>query len=368
MNTITAAVARKSGEDFTIEQLTIDEPRANEVLVKVVGVGICHTDLAAKEQHLPVELPAVLGHEGSGIIEKIGSEVTGLSVGDHVVLSFDSCGHCHSCNTDHPSYCNEFFPINFRCTRADGSRGLHQDNQDIASHFFGQSSFGSYALASQSNVIKVRKDAPLELLGPLGCGVLTGAGSVMKAMACEAGSRIVITGGGAVGLSAVLGALVQQCATIIVVEPHASRREIALSLGATHVIDPMDTKDLTAEIRSIVPEGVNYVFDTTSLQSVMDGVVPAMSPGGLIGLVGVPHPDASRISFDVLLLLTFGVSVMGITEGDVVPREFIPELIDLHMDNRFAFDKLCKTYRLTEINSAIIDQAKGGCIKPVLIP
>ena len=188
----------------------------------------------------------------------------------------------------------------------------------------------------------------------------------MKAMACEAGSRVVIAGGGAVGLSAVLGALVQQCSTIIVVEPHASRRELALSLGATHVIDPFQTENLSEALMTIVPEGLNYALDTTSLQTVMDGIMPTMSKGGTIGLVGVPHPDAPKLSFDVITLLTFGVKVMGITEGDVNPNTFIPELIDLHMENRFAFDKLCKTYAFENINTAVEDQGKGECVKAVL--
>lgn len=366
MKSITAAVARNAGEEFTIEPLTLDDPRPDEVLVKIVGVGICHSDLAAKDQHLPVALPAVLGHEGAGIIEKVGSAVTDLTPGDHVVLSFSSCGHCGSCENDHPSYCDQFFPLNFMCTREDGSTALKSAETPISSHFFGQSSFATYAVAKRSNAIKVRKDAPLKLLGPLGCGVITGAGSIMKAMACEAGSRVVIAGGGAVGLSAVLGAVVQQCSTIIVVEPHASRRELALSLGATHVIDPFQTENLAEALRAIVPEGLNYAFDTTSLQAVMDGIVPTMSQGGTIGLVGVPHPDAPRLSFDVITLLTFGVKVMGITEGDVNPVTFIPELIDLHMENRFTFDKLCKTYAFEDINTAVEDQAKGECVKAVL--
>jgi aryl-alcohol dehydrogenase len=250
--------------------------------------------------------------------------------------------------------------------REDGSTALKSADSAISSHFFGQSSFASYALAKRSNAIKVREDAPLELLGPLGCGVITGAGSIMKAMACEPDSRVVITGGGAVGLSAVLGAVVQKCSTIIVVEPHASRRELALSLGATHVIDPLNTENLTEALRQIAPDGLNYAFDTTSLQSIMDGIAPAMSQGGTIGLVGVPKPDATRLSFDVIVLLTFGIKVMGITEGDVNPVSFIPELIDLYMENRFAFDKLCKTYAFEDINNAVADQATGGCIKPIL--
>ena len=185
MNNITAAVARGPGQDFSVEQIQLDEPRADEVLVKIAGVGICHSDLAAKEQHLPFPLPAVLGHEGAGIVEKVGSEVSGLQPGDHVVLSFVSCGHCKTCENDMPSYCQQgFVPQNFAGVRADGSKTHHCGDEAISGNFFGQSSFGTYALTSASNTIKVRDDAPIEMLGPLGCGIQTGAGSIIKAMAC----------------------------------------------------------------------------------------------------------------------------------------------------------------------------------------
>lgn len=368
MKTITAAVARAPGQNFTLEQVSLDEPQADEVLVKIIGVGICHSDIAAKEQHLPIALPAVLGHEGSGIIEKVGSAVTDLKAGDKVVLSYLSCGACPSCDHDHPAYCQSFMPLNFMCMRPDGSKAIHQGDQDISSHFFGQSSFGTYAIAKRINTIKVRDDAPLELLGPLGCGIQTGAGSVMKALACEAGSSIVITGGGAVGLSAVLGAVVQGCSTIVVVEPHASRRELALSLGATHSIDPMATENLTEALRAISPAGFNYAFDTTSLQAVINGVLPAMAHKGTLGLVGVPNPATPALSFDVITLLALGMKVVGITEGDANPPEFIPEMIDLYMAGKFPFDKLCKTFNLDQINEAVAEQHAGTCVKAVLLP
>ena len=367
MKTITAAVAYGPGQDFKVEEVSLEEPRADEVLVKIVGVGICHSDLAVKEQHLPVPLPAVLGHEGSGIVEKVGSDVTGLAPGDHVVLSFLTCGECGPCTHEHPSFCQTFIPMNIMSMRPDGSKSIYKDGEPISSYFFGQSSFGTYALAHQSNTIKVRDDAPLELLGPLGCGIQTGAGSIMKALACEADSALVITGGGAVGLSAVLGAVVQGCSPIIVVDPMESRRALALELGATHVIDPMATDDLCASLREISPAGMNYAFDTTSIQAVLDGVIPAMAPQSTVGLVGVPKPEAANLSFNVLTLLS-GISVMGITEGDAIPANFIPEMIDLYMAGKFPFDKLCKLYPFNDINEAVAGQAQGDCVKAILQP
>ncbi|MCB1667480.1 MAG: NAD(P)-dependent alcohol dehydrogenase [Porticoccaceae bacterium] len=369
MNNIKAAIARGPGQEFSVEEVQLDDPRENEVLVKISGVGICHSDLAAKEQHLPFPMPAVLGHEGSGIVEKVGSGVTHVAPGDHVVLSFVSCGHCGACNNDLPSYCQEgFVPQNLAGMREDGSKAYHQNGEDLASHFFGQSSFGTYALASASNTVKVRNDAPIEMLGPLGCGIQTGAGSIIKAMACEPGSSLVVAGGGGVGLSAVMGGVVQQCSTIIVVEPQEARRELALSLGATHVIDPLNTENLTEAIRAIKPEGVNYGFDTSARQDVIEGITLSLAPAGTLGLVGIPGPDQPNVSFNVMYMLSMGITVMGITEGNANPSKFIPEMVDMFMEGRFPFDKLCKTYTLDQINEAVVDSHTGKCVKAVLIP
>ena len=368
MSTITAAVATAPGVDFSLEQLQLDEPREDEVLVRISGVGICHSDIAAREQQLPVSLPAVLGHEGAGVIEKVGNGVTNLSPGDHVVLSFLSCGECDTCNGGQPSYCLQgFLPQNFACMRPDGSKTIQRDGEGISSNFFGQSSFGTYAIANASNAIKVRSDAPIELLGPLGCGIQTGAGSIMKALACEAGSSLLITGGGAVGLAAVMAGAVQACANIIVSEPHAARRELALSLGATHVIDPTTGTRLHEAVRAILPGGVDYGFDTSARQDVIEGIVNSMRPAGTIGLVGIPA-DNPNISFDVITLLALGLNIVGITEGNADPATFIPEMVDLYMEGRFPLDKLCKTYDLEQINEAVAEHAQGLCVKPVLVP
>jgi len=368
MNSITAAVATAPGKDFSLEEVHLDAPREDEVLVRIAGVGICHSDVAAREQHLPVSLPAVLGHEGAGIVEQVGPSVRHLSPGDHVVLSFLSCGQCESCNKGQPSYCLAgFLPQNFACMRPDGSKPIHHCGNAISSNFFGQSSFGTYALAKGRNAIKVRQDAPIELLGPLGCGIQTGAGSIMKALACKPGSSLLVTGGGAVGLAAVMGAVIQNCATIIVAEPHQSRRELALSLGATHVIDPTNSESLHEAVRAIVPAGVDYGFDTSAKQDVIDSIVQSMRPAGTIGLVGIPATNPN-VSFNVLSLLALGLKVVGITEGNADPATFIPAMVDLFMEGRFPFDRLCKTYRLDQINEAVEENARGVCVKPVLIP
>jgi aryl-alcohol dehydrogenase len=369
MTEAVAAVARIPKGDFSIEPVSVEAPRAGEVLVKIAGVGLCHTDLIFRDQFAPYTLPAVLGHEGSGIIEALGEGVTGLAVGDKVVLGFSSCGDCPRCDEGLPSYCRSFVPLNYAGVRLeDGSTACCSGDERIGSHFFGQSSFASHAITRARNVVKVGDNAaPLELLGPLGCGFQTGAGGVMRSLACHKGSTIAIFGGGPVGLAAVMGAVIQGCSTIILVEPMPARREVALELGATHVIDPA-AGDLTEALRAIVPEGLDFAFDSSGVVSVIEAGLAALGSHGAIGLVGVPKEPTDSISVNISALMTPGLRIIGIIEGDSDPQSFIPELLAHHAAGRFPFDKLIRTFKLEQINEAIAAQARGECIKVVLLP
>lgn len=368
MQTI-AAVAREPRGDFSIETLDVEAPRAGEVLVRIAGVGLCHTDLIFRDQFAPYPLPAVLGHEGAGTIEAVGDGIAGLAVGDRVVLGFSSCGHCARCDEGLPSYCREFPPLNYAGLRLeDGSTALSAGDEPVASHFFGQSSFAAHAIVRARNVVKVTDESvPLDILGPLGCGFQTGAGGVMRSMACPAGSSIVIVGGGPVGLAAVMGAKIQGCGTIVLVEPVASRRTLGEELGATHAIDPA-AGDVTAAIRAILPEGTDFAFDTSGRVDAIEAAMGALAPRGMIGLVGVPPRADDALSINIAGMITFGQRVIGIMEGDSDPQAFIPELIAHHAAGRFPFDRLVHKFPLSEINQAIAAQARGDCVKVVLIP
>ena len=364
---IEAAVARRQAEEFSVETLDIDDPRNDEVLVRISGVGVCHTDLAVRDGVLPIPLPAVLGHEGSGTVVAVGSNVTKVKVGDHVVLTFRSCGHCHSCEDDDPAYCQQFNELNFAGVRSDGSHSLRSEGEAVSGNFFGQSSFASYALAYEANIVKVDERAPLPILGPLGCGVQTGAGAVMRSLSCEQHSSILVLGAGTVGLSAVMAAVVQGCSHIIVSDPMEARRELALALGATHVVDPMNA-DLGTTVRNFLPHGVDYALDTTGNVAVLQSTLSCMGHLGTLGLVGVPNKPGVTIPVDPLQLMSLGLTLKGIVEGDSDPDVFIPELEALFLNGKFPFDKLVRTYPLSEINRAVTDQARGFCVKPVLIP
>ena len=262
---------REPGGDFVLCELDIDEPGEDEVLVRVVGTGLCHTDLIARDQVIPVPLPAVFGHEASGIVERVGASVESLAPGDMVVLTFLSCGRCPACTEGKPAYCVDMPRLNFAGRRADGSQALSDEGQGISSHFFGQSSFATYTIAHRRNAVKVDAGPlPLAHLGSLGCDIQTGAGTVMRVLNSGPAHSIAIFGGGPVGMSAVLAAVARGCRRIILVEPHAARRDLALALGATDAVDPAALPDVAAAIRAIEPAGVDHAVEATGIPAVIE--------------------------------------------------------------------------------------------------
>ena len=202
------------------------------------------------------------------MVERVGAGVTKVAPGDHVVMTFNSCGACPPCRDHAMAYCHEFFPRNFVGVRADGSTGLSRDGEPIHANIFGQSSFATYALCHERNAVKVSKAAPLEILGPLGCGVMTGAGAVINALKVSAGRSLAVFGAGAVGLSAVLAAKAVGARPIIAVDLNPARLDLALSLGATHVIDG-NLEPAVERILEITGAGADYTIDTTANLAVM---------------------------------------------------------------------------------------------------
>ncbi|EPZ14350.1 hypothetical protein M622_18810 [Thauera terpenica 58Eu] len=361
-----AAVLRKVGGPLEIEDVRISAPKGDEVLVRMVGVGVCHTDLVCRDA-FPVPLPIVLGHEGAGIVEAVGEGVRSLEPGDRVVLSFNSCGRCGNCGSGHPSNCLQMLPLNFGgAQRVDGGRMLDAAGNAVQGLFFGQSSFGTYAIAREINAVKVAEDLPLEILGPLGCGIQTGAGAAINSLGIGPGQSLAVFGGGGVGLSALLGARAVGAAQVVVVEPNAARRALALELGASHAFDPFAGDDLVAAIRAATGGGATHALDTTGLPSVIGNAIDCTLPGGTVGMVGMPAPDAA-VPATLLDLLTKSVTLRPITEGDADPQAFIPQMLRFYREGKFPFDRLITRYRFDQINEALHATEKGGAIKPVLV-
>lgn len=363
--TIKAAVVRKKGGPFTIERLAVEPPRADEVLVRIVATGMCHTDIVIRDQVYPVPLPIVLGHEGAGVVESVGTGVRRIVPGDHVVLSFMSCGHCARCAAGQPAYCAKGHPLCFGGAREDGTTATRDDHAaSVHDHFFGQSSFGTYALAHERTVVKVPKDVPLERLGPLGCGIQTGAGSVMNALKVGPGQSFVAFGAGSVGLSAVMAARIVGATTIIAVDVVPARLALAKELGATHVVNAK-TEDPVAAIHKITAGGADFALESTGRPEVVRQAIDALGVRGACGIVGAA-PIGTQASFDMGGLMSPGKSIRGIIQGDSVPELFIPQLIELHRQGRFPFDRLIRFYTLDEINQAAADSESGATIKPIL--
>ncbi|MGW6902196.1 NAD(P)-dependent alcohol dehydrogenase [Streptomyces sp. NPDC054919] len=362
---VTAAVVRQKGGPFTFEDLTLDTVlRPDEVLVKVVATGLCQTDIHVRDQALPTPLPVVLGHEGAGIVERVGAAVSTVTPGDRVVMSYQACGRCTPCLSGNPAYCALSFPANFGGSRLDGTNALHAGGEEIHGHFFGQSSFATHALATERNVVKVDdEDIPLELLSPLGCGLQTGAGAVLNSLKIEAGASVVIIGAGTVGLAAVMAAKVAGAGPVIAVDIVPERLDLARELGATHIVNAKE-EDTAARIAYLTGGGADYVLEITARPEMLTLAVDALAPLGTAALIGgAPAGAHAPVNMNALL---GGRTVRGIAQGDSIPQLFIPQLIDLYRAGRFPFDRLITFYGFDQINEAVTDTRTGAAIKPVL--
>ncbi len=362
---VTAAIVREKGT-FELGDAVLDAPRDDEVLVRMVAAGLCHTDLVVRDQLYPVPLPVVLGHEGAGMVEAVGAAVTKVAPGDHVALSFLNCANCRPCFDGSPASCARFNDMNFSGQRPDGSHALTlaEGNGTLHDRFFAQSSFATYAIAHERNTVKVRDDAPLELLGPLGCGIQTGAGTVLRALDLGLGDTFAVMGAGAVGLSAVMAAHAAGATTVIAVDVVPSRLEMAAELGATHVIDGRGV-DAVEEIRRITGTGVDVALDTTGLPALIGQAVAALRQRGTAAILGASAPDAV-IELPANAFMQSCKTLMGVVEGNSVPDVFVPQLLDLHMQGRFPFDRLATFYDFDQIQQAAADAESGAAIKPIL--
>lgn len=360
-----AAIFRPGSEVADLRQVSFGDLRDDELLVRLVGTGICHSDLICKHGYGAVPRPVVLGHEGAGIVERVGDGVTGLRPGDAVVLSYKSCGHCTACGADQAHYCEQFKALNLSGLRGDGSSAMSADDETVRGHFFGQSSFATHCVANARNAVKVPPEAPLHLLGPLGCGALTGAGAIFEVLRPQAGQAVAVFGAGGVGLSAVMAAAAQRCAPIIVIEPHADRRRLALEVGATHAIDP-DAGDVADLIARIAPHGCHRILDTSGVPSVVERAVAMLAINGELGLVAAHALDAA-LSLPILQLMGKGVAVRGIRMGGSDPHRLIPRLVQMMADGQFPIDKLIRFYPLSALDQALEDQARGTVVKPVVV-
>ncbi|BDT99885.1 MULTISPECIES: NAD(P)-dependent alcohol dehydrogenase [Nocardia] len=361
MVTTTAVLSRDPAAPFTVETVEIDDPRDDEIRVRIQATGICHTDLVTRAAGA-TDHPVLLGHEGAGVVEAVGAAVTGVRPGDRVVLTFRHCGTCRNCRAGRPAYCVRAAKLNQFGARADRSARVTVAGTPVRDGFFGQSSFAAYALATADNTVVIDTEVDPAVLAPLGCGFLTGAGAVLNVLRPDRDARVVVYGAGAVGMAGVLAALVCEVDELVVVEPSPVRRALALELGATAALDPA-ADDVVPAIRKLTDGGASHALDTTGSARVLATAAAGAAIGGTVVAVGLGTgvPD-----IDLRDIVLGGKAIRGCLEGDAVPATFIPHLLDLHAAGRFPIDRLVTTYPHTDINAALADQRAGMVVKPVL--
>ena len=361
---ITAAVVHERSGPFHVEELDLCDPRSDELLVQVVASGMCATDLHGRDAYYPTKFPKVFGHEGAGIVRAVGNAVTSFKPGDHVVMAYPWCSECPNCKSHRQSYCLHAFDLKMNGTRADGSTLHSKNGAPVYGAFFQQSSFGNFTIANERFAVKVRSDAPIEQVCALACGGQTGAGAVLNVMQPRDGESFVVFGVGAVGLSGLMAAKIAGCDPIIAVDVHEHRLALARKLGATHAINHTQSNDVVPQIRTMTGNGARFSLETSALPEIFREAVDCLMPGGVCVLLGSAR-KGTEASFEMPVLQN-GRTVRGVIQGDSVPKEFIPILVDHIMAGRFAVEKMITFYPLVEINRAASESAAGKTIKPVL--
>ena len=359
---IRAAVASSIESGFDIEELELAAPAADEILVKVEACGVCHTDVSARAH---MQMPAVLGHEGTGKVVARGSAVTDVNVGDTVIMSYGWCGQCGNCASGHAYTCERGVEGSIGGRRFDGSSTIMRGGAPVSGAFFQQSSFASHALCPARDAVVVPADLPPELRAALPCGVMTGAGAVLNIFALAEGETLAVFGTGAVGLSAIMAARLAGARIIVAVDVHAGRLELARRLGATHVVDARSA-DVAAQLRAICPTGFNYSLETSSNEDAFHAATGCLAMRGTCGLVTIPH-GGQPFPFSPFELMVKGARLQGIMLGAATPRSFLPQLIGYYQQGKFPLDALITTYPFREINTAFGDAKRGSALKPVLL-
>ena len=357
----TAAVVREPGAPYTLESIELTNLRPNEVYVRIEAAGVCHTDA---NMQVVVPMPAVVGHEGVGIVEEIGAGVTDVKPGDRVIISWPACGVCRNCLTGKRYICEAAFPLLFGGCRLDGSKTIKLGGEWISGCWFQQSSFATYAIASADALIKVEDDVPPEILAALPCGAMTGAGGILSALRVGPEDGVLILGAGGVGQAAVMAAHMAGAYPIIAVARNPKRLELALELGATHVVNAA-TEDVPARVQEISPGGVQYAFDSSGAVSMWHAAAVSLRAGGTFGVCAAAEQET--LGGSPHFFLSKGARIQFIMGGNVVPRVFLPKLIEWYKLGRFPVDKLVQTFPFAEINEAFAASHDGRVVKPIVL-
>jgi aryl-alcohol dehydrogenase len=364
---INALVVEAKDGPFEEQEIELEGPGHGEVLVRIVACGVCHTDAITRAGDMPMPFPAVLGHEGAGIVERVGAGVSQVAASDRVIIGWPSCGECRNCLDGEPRYCLRTGDalVSGRRFKGEqrGTSAYSRNGHPLNGHFFGQSAFATHSIVSADALVKVDPDVPIELLGPLACGIGTGAGAVLNEARPRLGDSVLIVGVGAVGIAAIMAAHNSGVTRIIAADVHDSRLKLAQELGATHTINSRST-DLVEGVRKITGSTVDFGFDCTGVIPVIEKLAEAVGMLGTLVLIG-GAPAGARFSLDHLTTL-WGKRVIGVLGGGGRSGQLIPALVDLFRQGRFPFDRLVRYYEMSEIENALADSKSGEVVKPIL--
>jgi len=356
-----AAIVREPGGPYALEEVELDDLRSDEVYVRVEAAGVCHTDA---NMQVMVPMPAVVGHEGVGIVEEVGSGVTYVKPGDRVIISWPACGVCPNCLTGKRYICDNAFPLLFSGRRLDGSQTIKLGGEWISGAWFQQSSFATHALAPVESLVRVEDDVPPEILAALPCGAMTGAGAVLSAMQVGPEDGLLVLGAGGVGLSAVMAAHMAGAYPIIATDVSDGRLSLARELGATHVINAA-AEDSVARVQEISPGGVRFAFDSSGVVASWKTAAVSVRAGGTFGVCAAVEQET--LGGSPHIMLSKGNRIQFIMGGSVVPRVFLPKMIQWYKQGRFPVDRLVTTFPFAQINEAFAAAHHGEAVKPVLL-
>ena len=351
---------------IVVDDVEIDPPRAGEVQVRVRQCGVCHSDLSVVDGAFPAPLPMVLGHEAAGVVEAVGTGVSSVVPGDHVVMSAcPPCGVCYYCQRGEFSICVNSVGL-FTGAFADGSTRLARRGE-LVYRGLGMGAFGEYVTVAENAAIKIDPEVPLEIACVIGCAVQTGVGAVINTAKVTAGATVLVTGLGGVGLSIVQGAMLAGASRIIVSDPVAERREMALRFGATDALDPADDDLVTAAYELTNGIGVDYAFEAAGLAALIEAGIDATRMGGTTVVVGVPPLGEVAVLRPVALFAAAEKKLLGCLLGSTHAGRDIPRLIALWQVGRLDLDALITARRPVEqVNEAFADLRASVGIRTVL--
>jgi S-(hydroxymethyl)glutathione dehydrogenase/alcohol dehydrogenase len=359
---VRAAVLYEFRKPLVVEEVDLDPPREGEVLVRMAASGVCHSDLHVIQEVHPTALPVILGHEGAGVVEAVGTGVGNVRPGDHVILSWlPPCGRCRHCAAGHPNRCEN--AAWYDSTMEDGTCRFHRDGVRI--HHYNTSSFAERSVVPARTAIPVDPSLPLPELALMGCAVMTGVGAALNTARVRPGDSVAVVGCGGVGLNVVQGAAIGGASVIVALDVVPAKLDLARELGATHAVDAA-SPDASEAVRALTRGGVDYAFEALGRPETIELALSLTARGGEAILIGMAPPEA-RIPLDALTLTVEERGVRGCWYGSCLPARDFPLLVDLYRSGRLRLDPLFTTCDLDRINDAFRRMEAGDGARSVIV-